>query len=290
MGGFTLGRNTPSIRERSSRAAIAALCLAMQPVCSLGCKSVSTAASPSNHLDWAPDQAVLAYADIKPDTVTVHNVRDCTYLTKDDYLLNYYDRTYDLNKLDAVDFIKVPFQGQPYLAHTMLSFSFADEDHLVVSVEIRKLKGQKYSAVQGALRQYHIMYVVGSERDLLKLRTNFRNDDVYLYRVNTTPEKVRALFVDVMQRVNELHDKPEFYDTITNNCTTNIARHINNLKPDRVPLGPEVLVNGYSDQFAYNLGLLDTSRPFPELQAQSEIGHIARALPADVDYSSGIRR
>jgi hypothetical protein len=252
----------------------------------LGCHAIR----PSNALDWSPDQARLAHAEFDGDQVTVHNVRNCTYLSTDDYVVNWDDRTYDLNKLDRVDFIKVPFKEMPLLAHTMLSFGFQDGEHLAVSVEVRKRKGQTYSAAKGAARQFHIMYVVADERDALKLRTNYRHDDVYLYLAKATPEQARALFVDVMTRVNKLYREPEFYDTFTNNCTTNIAQHINNLRPGRVPLGPEVLVNGYSDRLAYDLGLLDTDKPFEQARAAAEIGHVARALPDHVDFSSSIRR
>lgn len=261
--------------------------LACLLIAAAGCAATSR---PSNSRNWSPDQAVLATAEFDGDRVVVHNVRNCTYLTADNYVVDRYDRSYDLNDLETVDFVMVPFKGAPALAHTMLSFGFAGGDFLAVSVEVRKERGETYSVVRGLLRQFEIMYVVGDERDLVKLRTNYRQDDVYVYRARATKEQVRALFVDVVQRVNELAEKPEFYDTLTNNCTTNIAQHINRLAPDRVPLDPRILLPGYSDRLAYDLGLLDTDLPFEQAKRQALVGRAELETAEAVDFSRVIRR
>ncbi len=254
----------------------------------LGCRLVGD--RPSNLRDWSPDQAVLPYAETYGDVVRVHNVRDCTYVSQDAYVLNYYDKSYDLNRLRSVDFIMVPFQNMPSVAHTMLSFGFEDGDYLAVSVEIRREKGEQYQFLNGILDQYELIYVLGSERDLVKLRTNYRGDDVYVYRARATPEQGRRLFLDVIQRVNKLAAEPEFYNTFTNNCTTNIARHINHLAPGKVPLDFRVLLPGYSDKLAYDLGLLDTSLPFPEARRRANVSELARRNPDSADFSALIRR
>ena len=252
-----------------------------------GCSSTPR---PSNSRDWSPDQAVLATADFKRDRVEVRNIRNCTYLTADDYVVNHYDKTFDLDDLETVDFVMVPFKGAPALAHTLLSFGFAGGDYLAVSVEVRKERGETYSVLGGMLRQFEIMYVVADERDVVRLRTDFRNDDVYVYRARATPKQVRALFVDVMKRVNELAKKPEFYDTLTNNCTTNIARHINSLAPDRVPTDPRILLPGYSDRLAYDLGLLETELPFEQAKKQAHVASADSRAAATGDFSRAIRR
>ena len=251
-----------------------------------GCTS---APRPSNARDWSPDQAVLATADFKRDRVEVRNIRNCTYLTADDYVVDHYDKTFDLDDLETVDFVMVPFKGAPALAHTLLSFGFAGGDYLAVSVEVRKERGETYSVVGGLLQQFEIMYVVADERDAVRLRTDYRHDDVYVYRARATPKQVRALFVDVMKRVNELAKKPEFYDTLTNNCTTNIARHINSLAPDRVPTDPRILLPGYSDRLAYDLGLLETDLPFAQAKKQARVAS-ADSRAAAGDFSQAIRR
>ena len=146
----------------------------------------------------------------------------------------------------------------------MLSFGFDDDQYLGVSVEIRKEKGESYDPVKGFLRQYEIMYVVADERDLIQLRTNHWKNELFLYRTRATREAARDLFVDVMRRVNKLRVAPEYYDTLTNNCTTNIARHVNRLSPNRIPFDYRVLLAGYSDRLAYDIGLLETETSFEE--------------------------
>ena len=252
----------------------------------LGCATMR----PSNYLDWSPDQAVLPYAEMSGDRVVVHNIRNCAYLTDKDYVVNYYDKAFDLNRVQSIDFVVVPFRELPSLAHTMLSFGFRDGDRLAVSVEIRKKRGEEYTVLKGLLRQYELMYVVGDERDLIKLRTNYRKDDVYLYRARATPEQARELLVDVLNRANHLAAEPELYDLLSNNCTTNIMRHVNHLSPHRVPYGWEVLLTGHSAQLAYDLKLLDTDLPFEEAKRRAHISDLARSYADDPDFSAKIRR
>jgi Domain of unknown function (DUF4105) len=244
---------------------------------------------PSNVRQWEPDQIALASAEIDGDRVRVHNIRNNIYVTKDHYATQYYDKTFDLSRLQTVDFIVVPFQEMPSLAHTMLSFGFAGEEYVAVSAEVRKEMGESYSALKGLLGEYELMYVVGDERDLVALRSNYREDEVYLYRTKATPEQAKELFLDVFQRVNKLKKEPEFYHTITNNCTTNIAAHVDHLSPSRVPLGLRLLLAGRADKVAYDLGLLDTSLPFEMTQQQARVTELARASGDRADFSRQIR-
>lgn len=245
---------------------------------------------PSNLRDWSPDQGVLPYAEVFGDLVHVHNVRDCKYLTADSYVVDYYDKTYDLRALRTVDFIVVPFRGMPALAHTMLSFGFDGEEYLAVSVEIRREKGEKYEFLRGILNQYELMYVLGDERDLVKLRSNYRGDDVYLYHTRATPEQARAFFLDVAQRVNQLRDQPEFYNTFTNNCTTNLMHHVNDLAPGKVPYRLGILFPGYSDRLCYSLGLLEPAGSFAETRRRAWVSDVARQSAEAPDFSARIRR
>jgi hypothetical protein len=246
---------------------------------------------PSNTRDWSPDQTTLAYAEYDDaDRVTIHNVRNCEYKTETNYEAHYYDKTYDLKKLNRVDFLRVPFPEMPDLAHTMLSFGFDDEEYLGVSVEIRKEKGETYNPVRAMFNQYEIIYVLADERDLIGLRTNHRRNDVYLYETRATPEQARKMLYDVLARVNQLRDKPEFYNTITNNCTTNIVDHVNHLSPGRVKYDYRVLLPGLSDRVAYDAGLLRTSHTFEETRRSARITDLAyKAREAD-DFSQQIRR
>ena len=162
----------------------------------------------------------------------------------------------------------VPFEGMPAIAHTMLSFEFippeGPPEHLVASVEVRKEEGEKYAAWKGSTRQYELMYVLADERDVIEVRANHRDEDVYLYRTTATPEQARRLLVDVLTRTNELASRPEFYDTLRNNCTTNIARHINRIAPNRIRYDYHILLPGYSDKLAYEEGLIERHGSFEE--------------------------
>ena len=171
--------------------------------------------------------------------------------------------------MTTVDFIVVPFNETPTLGHTMLSFGFEGGDHLAVSVEIRRERGEAFSAIKGFFQQYEIMYVVADERDVIEKRVNCDLSDVFLYRSTATPQQARALFKDVMRRVNKLAREPEFYDTLTNNCTTNIRAYINHLKPDEVPYDYRVLLPGYSDRLAYDLGLIERHGSYEETRLRA---------------------
>jgi hypothetical protein len=275
-------RKVPPARETFVRPVWLLVTLAL----STGCQTIS----PSNYRGWSADQTVTSRAEFSGDRVTVRNVRNCRYLATDTYLLDYEDRTYDLAEVESADFIVVPFRGLPILAHTMLSFGFSDGRRLAASVEIRRETGEAFAAWKGSLRQYELMYVLGDERDLINLRTTHRGDDVYLYRTTATPAQARGLFVDVLQRANELAERPEYYDTLTNNCTTNIARHVNRLDPQRVPYSVFVMLPGLSDAFAYDSGLIERQGTFEETKQRASISAVARNHATSQDFSQAIRR
>lgn len=262
--------------------------------CSAGCRAlftdgISDRILPSNQRDWAPEFAVLPHADISDESVAVHNIRRCNYLSNDDYVVDYYDRTIPLSEIRSVDFVVVPFQNTPLLAHTMLSFELDNGQYLGVSVEIRKERGEKYSPLLGISNQFELIYVVADESDLIRVRTRHRDADVYVYPTVASREQAQTLFVDVMRRVNKLAAEPEFYHTIRNNCTTNLAAHINHLAPERIPYGWQVLLPGFSDKYAYQLGLLDNSIPFETLKAAAYVNDLAEVYYDDPDFSAKIR-
>ncbi len=245
---------------------------------------------PSLDRDWTGDQRLLPAAEFRGPLVTVHNVRNFDYRSESDFTPRYDDRTYDLRQLDSVWFVVEPFSGFAGAAHTFVSFGFSNGGYVGVSVEIRKEKGESYSPLKGLLRQYELAYVVGDERDLIGLRANHRRHDVYLYPVRTTRVAARQMFIDMLTRANKLRVEPEFYNTATNTCTTNIVRHVNTISGGRVPFHPAVLLPGYSDRLAYTLGLIDTSVPLEELRKRYYISDLARGAEDAPDFSSRIRR
>jgi hypothetical protein len=186
--------------------------------------------------------------------------------------------------------VVVPFTEATALAHTMLSFGFEDREFIVVSVEARLEKGEGYSPSKGATQQYELIYVIGDERDLIPLRTEHRKVDVYVYRAKAKPEEARVMFVDMLERANKLAKKPEFYDTFTNNCTTNIVDHANKLRPNVIPYSYHILLPGHSDRLAYDLGLLEKSAPFETLKRHAHINARAKVFADSDHFSQEIRR
>ena len=244
--------------------------------------------APSNRRDWQPEVAVLPYATQDGDLVTLHNVRNFDYRTEQDFVARYDQRTFDLRRLDAVDLIAVYWAGDA-IAHVMVSFGFAGE-HVAISIETRKEKGEAYSSIAGFFKQYELVYVVGDERDLVRVRTNYRRPEelVYVYRTRMNPTNARRLFLEYMQRINLLNERPEFYNTLTTNCTTDVWSLTRALS-DRVPLDWRVLLSGYFPEYAYDLGSLDTSLPFAELKARSLVNDKAHAADQDPDFARRIR-
>jgi hypothetical protein len=206
------------------------------------------------------------------------------------YIANYYDKTFDLNKLKRAWYVVEPFSGIPGSAHTFLSFEFEDDQFVAISVEIRKEKGESYSPIVGLFNRYELMYVIADERDVIKLRSNYRKDQVYLYPTKATQEKTKALFINMLKRANSLKEHPEFYNTITNNCTTNIVSHVNRITPNRVPFfNLRILLPANSDKLAYKLGLIDTDLSFEEMRKKYFINDRANEHANAYDFSKKIR-
>jgi len=244
---------------------------------------------PSNVQDWRPEVAVLAHATFHGDLVTVHDVRNFDYRTDTDFTRAYYDRTFDLRRLDAVDLIACYWMG-PAIAHIFLSFGFGDE-HLAISIEARKERREGYSTLGGLFKQYELIYVVGDERDLIRLRTNYRKDppeDVYLYRLRGALDGARRLFVEYLKTVNQLRERPAFYDTISANCTNTILLHAR-VNPGSLPFSWKILLSGYTPEYAWEGGRLDRGVPFEELKSRSRINDAARAADRSPDFSRRIR-
>lgn len=243
---------------------------------------------PSLSRNWSPDQRLLPVATITGDKVVIEKLRNFSYRSESDHTAHYETRSYDLKRLDTVWFIVERFGDTPGIAHTLLSFGFGDE-YVAISVEIRKEHGETYSPLKGLLRQYELMYVIADERDVIGLRTNIRRDPVYMYPVKTTPQKMRQVFIEMLERANKLAIEPEFYNTLTNNCTSNIVKHVNTISP-RIPFSYKVLLPAYADQLAHELDLIPTDQPFEAIQAAHRIDPIAQKFGIRPDFSRAVRR
>lgn len=245
---------------------------------------------PSNNRNWALDQAILPYAEINGNVVHIHNIRNFTYRSTSDYTPNYYDKTFDITKLKRIYYIVEPFSDWEGSAHTFISFEFEGPQFLAISIEIRKEQSESFSAIKGLFKQYELMYVIGDENDLVKLRSNYRKDAVFIYPVKTTAERMQKMFLEMVGRANKLATKPEFYNTITNTCTSNLVMHANAIVPGRIPVSYKVLFPGYSDRLAYDIGLIDTQLPFEKARAYFKINQRAEKYANDADFSVKIRR
>lgn len=243
----------------------------------------------SNDRDWQPEVAVTPYATINGDMITIHNVRNFDYRTETDFTPRWETRTYDLRKLDSSDIIAVYWAGKA-IAHVMVSFGFGGKDYLAVSIETRREKGESYSTLAGFFRQYELYYVVADERDVIRVRTTYRQpqEDVYVYRTTAPVQNVRRIFLDYINTMNELHQRPAYYNTLTTNCTTSVLFHTR-MNPESPPMSWKVLLSGYVPDYLYDLEKIDTTRPFPELEKLSHVNARAHAADKSPDFSQRIR-
>jgi len=242
---------------------------------------------PGNDRAWQPDVAQTAWAQINGDEVTVHNVRNCDYRTETDFTPRWETRTVRLSQISGMD-VAINYWGSPWISHPIVSFLFANALPLCFSIETRKTIGQKYSALDGLYRQYTLIYVVADERDSIRLRTNYRREDVYLYRTLASPAQARERFLEYIKATNALRDHPRWYNEVTTNCTTSIRTQ--RAVKLRAPWDWRMLINGKADELLYERHAIATGGlPFSELKQRSLINERARAADKDPDFSRLIR-
>lgn len=246
--------------------------------------------SPSHDRDWRTEHAVLPEILIEGEIATIRGVRDFDFQSADDFTPRYRERTYRLDEVERVWLVIAPLSGRwrgP--AHIFLSFEFADSQFVSISVEARREIGEEYSLLKGAFRRYELMYVIGEERDLIGVRAAVWNVPVYLYPIRSTRARARDLFVHMLGRAASLQTEPRFYNTFTDNCTTNILTAVNAVATTPIPYGLSVLLPGYADRIAYDRGLIDATLPLNELREASLVNERARESLRDPDFSRRIR-
>jgi hypothetical protein len=242
---------------------------------------------PRNDRDWMVDVARLPRAEISGNRVTIHNLRNFDYRSETDMIPRWEKRVFDLDRLIGVDMFLSSW-GSDLIAHTIASWEFADGRHLAISIETRKETGESYSAVLGFFRQYELYYVIADERDVVRLRTNYRGEKMRLYRLKASAERARAILLDYLEEVNRLAARPTWYNALRHNCTTRIRHHMQNVTPGN-PWNWRILVNGYLDELGYMRGTIDTSLPLEELRRRSDITERAKAAGDATDFSARIR-
>ena len=242
---------------------------------------------PSHDRPWRPEVAVMPRAFIDGDLVRLTGVRDFQYRTRDDFTVRYEEREVSLSHLAGIDFY-VSYWSEGPVGHTFLSFIFDNAEPLSISIETRPEVGEGFDPIASLFKQFELIYVVGDERDIVGVRTNYRHETVYLYRLNASLADARRLLLIYLARINELAERPEFYHLLTNSCTINIIRYANAAgREGRFDI--RHLLNGLIDSYLYHSGRVNTSLPFEELRRRSLINEAAHAANGAKDFSERIR-
>jgi hypothetical protein len=243
--------------------------------------------APSNNRLWADDVAQMTTGVVDGDRVTLHNVRNFDWRTNTDYTQRWETRTYDLRHLNSLDMI-LSYWSMPAIAHVLISFGFDDGEHVVFSVEIRREKTESFSEIGGFFKEFELSVIACDERDVIRVRTNVRGEDDYLYRIRMPVDEIRSLFLAYVSQANDVARKPRFYNTVTANCTT-IIYHMAKRIVGHLPLDYRVLLSGYLPGYVYKVGGLDTRYPLEELRTFGRITERAKESDRSPSFSADIR-
>jgi hypothetical protein len=245
--------------------------------------------TPNPNQDWIPKHARMPHVEVVGDKVHVNNVRNFTWRTPTDYTPGYCDRVYDVSALNSMYFVLSPIFDLEPVAHVWLCFGFSDGQHVAISVEARGVNGRPFGLFPSMFRQFQLIYVVGDERDVVGLRGVARKAAVRFYPARTTPERMRALFLDMMERAHSLEEHPEFYNLFTNNCMNNVTYHVRRLGGRPLPSELRLVLTGFSDRLAFDYGFIDTDLPFEQARQAYRIDEWMQDTPLDESFSKRLR-
>ena len=242
---------------------------------------------PSHDRPWRPEVAVLPRVTIDGDRVHITGVRNFKYRSQSDFDVRYEERDVLLSHLQTLDLFVSYWHDGP-VAHTFVSFDFDNAPPVSISIETRPEVGEGFDPIASLFKQFELIYLVGDEHDLVGVRAVHRKEDIFLYRVRTTPENARQLFLVYLQRINEIADRAEWYHLFSNSCTINIIRYASRVGPSR---GFDIrhFLNGFIDRYVYATGAIQTDLPFDELRRRSRINEAVKDACDAPDFSDRIR-
>ncbi|MDP3988726.1 MAG: DUF4105 domain-containing protein [bacterium] len=244
---------------------------------------------PSNRGPWAIEHAVAPYATFEGERITIHNVRTFDYYSTKSHRIRYESRVYDLSKLKHMDYILEDFMQGNNTGHVFISFGFENGIYIAFSIEARRRPGQEFSAYVGLLKRYELIYIASDEHDVLKLRAVHRNDDVRVYPIKATTEDARRVFISIIERMNKLRTNPEFYNSISNACGTNLFAHLRLIYPKLSLRRFPAIFLVTSDAYLLTQGVFDTDLSIHEARSHFLVNKKAHEHKDEEDFSLRIR-
>lgn len=244
---------------------------------------------PSNTRDWESEFAVLPNVTIEGDVITIANIRDWRYSEQEILSKNYINRTFNITDLERVWFLIEPFGKWDGVAHTYFVFDFKNQDPITFSIEARREKGEDYSAFLGLFKKFELIYMWGTEQDFTLRRVVLQKNSVHMYPMTISSEFQRSLFMELAKATQKLETTPRFYNTVTSNCTNNLAYHANTISPGVAPFHYARFLTGYSGQYVYDLGYIPKDKSYEEIKAQYYINTIVNEMYTEENFSELLR-